>query len=733
MQPITNSPATIFTTEYGSVARPFAILADEMRKRAVIFALLSLAAGAAAQTQTTALQKLNTYLNHIGIEQAGQRARNVAQIHTRQEAEQRQTQVRNKILDLIGGLPDRTGPVPVKQFGSVSGDGFRIEKIAYESLPNFFVTANVFVPASGSGPFPAIIVTPGHGAGKQSEYNWGANFARAGIVALLVDPLGQGERMQHWDPEIESSKIERLGEHEHASLSSLLIGDHVSRYFINDGMRGVDYLSERQDVDSKHIGAFGCSGGGTITAYLAALDPRISVAATACFITSLKELFPTQGPQDAEQTLPRFAAEGLDFADWVELAAPRPYAIVSTMQDMFPFAGAQQTYDEAKRFYDLYAAGDELKWITGPGGHRNLGPISNQILAFLAKNLKANATVPEFKQFRPLDTDILIATPTGQISTSLNSKTVESLNRERARSRIAPEAVFDSNAALAKFQERIRAEIRQTAVIVAQPGAAPVVSVAKEEQRQGYRLQTLSIQLEPDFELSAIQAIQDNPDPKPVIVMLDELPVERTAASGDFTGLVNWGHNVVALQSRGTPVDAQSGQSEKFALGPYMGVNLRAIIAGKTLVGIRADDVIRVVNWLASRSDVDRNSITIYGKGALGMVALHAAALDMRIARVVAENTLTSYRTALDAPLHRNLSEITIPGVLNHYDVSELLEAIAPRDVTLLNPVDAIGQPMRAEQVHQRLSAAFDSDKNLGQPRRLRLLRRGVRDPLPIE
>jgi len=161
-------------------------------------------------------------------------------------------------------------------------------------------------------------------------------------VALVVDPLGQGERMQHWDPEIGSSKIERLGEHEHASLSTLLIGDHVSRYFINDGIAAVDYLSERKDVDATHIGAFGCSGGGTITAYLAALDPRISVAASACYITSLKELFPTQGPQDAEQTLPRFAAEGLDFADWVELAAPRPYAIVSTMQDMFPFAGAQR-------------------------------------------------------------------------------------------------------------------------------------------------------------------------------------------------------------------------------------------------------------------------------------------------------------------------------------------------------------------------------------------------------
>ncbi len=102
---------------------------------------------------------------------------------------------------------------------------------------------------------------------------------------------------------------------------------------------------------------------------------------------------------------------------------------------MFPYAGAQQTYDEAKRFYELYGAGDNLKWITGPGGHGNLGPISNQILAFLVGHLKGDSSQPEFKQFRPQDADELIATPSGQISISLHSKTVEDLNRERAKGR----------------------------------------------------------------------------------------------------------------------------------------------------------------------------------------------------------------------------------------------------------------------------------------------------------
>src|SRR5439155_6739960 len=91
---------------------------------------------------------------------------------------------------------------------TLSGDGFRIEKIAYESLPGFWVTANVYIPAAGLGPFPAVLLSPGHEAtGKPGQYNFGANFARLGIMALAIDPLGQGERLQYFDPTKKASTI----------------------------------------------------------------------------------------------------------------------------------------------------------------------------------------------------------------------------------------------------------------------------------------------------------------------------------------------------------------------------------------------------------------------------------------------------------------------------------------------------------------------------------------------
>ena len=328
-----------------------------MQTRLYITALLTVCSLAMVSGETR--EQLIQYLDNLAGTQLQQRQQAVSQIHNRAEADRRKAMVRQKILQLIGGLPERSGPVAVKQFGSLAGDGFRVEKVAYESLPGFWVTANVYLPAEGTGPFPAIVVAPGHGAaGKVEDWSWGGNFARNGITVLAYDPLGQGERLQYFDAEKKASMIgSPTGEHGEANIPPLLIGDDLVRYMVNDAMRGVDYLVGRKDIDSNRIGAFGCSGGGTATAYFAALDPRVKVAATACFITAFQELLASAtGNQDAEQTIPHFVEQGMDFADWVELFAPKPYAIVSTTEDMFPYEGAKKSYEEAKRFYSVYGA-----------------------------------------------------------------------------------------------------------------------------------------------------------------------------------------------------------------------------------------------------------------------------------------------------------------------------------------------------------------------------------------
>ena len=290
--------------------------------------------------------QLDQYLDSIATQDEASRAAAVAAIHTREQAQARQAKVRAQILSLIGALPRRT-PLNAKFVGETQADGFRIRKVLFESQPNFFVTALLYVPdgAPASGKRAAILMTPGHApSGKAGDAPIAAIFARNGFIVLSYDPIGQGERLQYPDPAKPGASlaVRPTGEHGEASLQPMLIGDTFARYEVWDAMRGVDFLASLPDVDPHRIGALGCSGGGTITALTGALDTRIAAIGTACYITSFDALLPALGPQDAEQSTPRFISSGLGFPDWIELAAPRPYAVISTYSDMFPFAGARQ-------------------------------------------------------------------------------------------------------------------------------------------------------------------------------------------------------------------------------------------------------------------------------------------------------------------------------------------------------------------------------------------------------
>jgi hypothetical protein len=148
---------------------------------------------------------------------------------------------------------------------------------------------------------------------------------------------------------------------------------------------------------------------------------------------------------------------------------------------------------------------------------------------------------------------------------------------------------------------------------------------------------------------------------------------------------------------------------------------------------MRVDDVIRLINWICTRDDIEQKRISLYGKGGLGMVALHTAAIDPRVATVVLEGTLLSYRTAMEAGLHRNLSEVVIPGVLTRYDTSQLMQATFPRPIFLINPAGAMGQELRRRVVEEALSTTLATDKALGRPDRIKVLHRGFGEPLAFE
>ena len=142
----------------------------------------------------------------------------------------------------------------------------------------------------------------------------------------------------------------------------------MARYFIWDAKRALDYLASRPEVDPARLGAVGCSGGGALTTFIGALDPRVKAVAPACYINSYRLLFAGPDP-DSEMSWPNFLASGLDMADYVELSAPTPWLILATEGDYFTPAGARLVYDEARRWFGLYGAEDKLRFFVGGGPH----------------------------------------------------------------------------------------------------------------------------------------------------------------------------------------------------------------------------------------------------------------------------------------------------------------------------------------------------------------------------
>lgn len=665
------------------------------------------AASASAVIPITGRERLITWLTERARRQTQARRQTIAALTTADDARLRQVRVHALLSEMIG-FKTTAGPVVSETTGMIHEDGFDIERVRYQSLPNYWVTANVYVPTS-PGPHPAIVIQPGHGVdGKIGNYAFSANFARAGFVVLALDIVGEGERIQHFDPEIGASKVGRpTGEHSMAFEQSLPTGSHVSRYFIQDAVRGVDYLMARSDVDDQRIGAFGCSGGGTITAYLAALDARIKAAATACYSNDFDHLLApgVTGPQDSEQSIPFFLERGLDIPDWIEAAAPRPYAIVATTGDMFPIAGARAAYEEASRFYGLMGAQHQIRLIEGPGGHGALGPVASEIVAFFTDTLMEDPTKRPFASLPIGDPARLVVTTTGQLSTDPETADGETLQTLALAEADARRPVLLVGETPSDRLARLRAAIVDIARTTVAPGQAPPPAIlGPVEQSDSYSLTPIAFQMavtadDPGLTVNALFAAATARGPHPTLMLLtSQPPAGLRAAGGPFETWTRAGWNVLWLEPRGA---GGTEEAKSPLTGDWTLLSLRALLVGKTPVGMRTDDTVAAINWLATRAEVDSRQIAVTGVGALGPVALHTAILDDRIDQVASDTAIISYREFVERPISLNMAEVNLPGVLTRYDLPDLIAALGDR-LTLVNPVNSIGEVLTAADVSVR-------------------------------
>jgi Acetyl xylan esterase (AXE1) len=330
-----------------------------------------------------------------------------------------QDQMRASLLKMLGGLPTERTPLHPQITGRIQMAGYHIEKLIFESLRGIYVTALVYVP-DDKKKHPGILVPCGHSTNGKVHYQaLCQRLVQRGYVVICWDPVGQGERSQFWDAKAGKTRYNLICA-EHAVMGNLayLAGTNLARWEVWDGMRAIDYLLTRPEVDADRINITGTSGGGTQTAYLAALDKRIKVAVPSCYITALpmrmfNRIF-KDPDSDPEQDLFGLISSGVDNPGLLLMMYPRPVMVASAVLDFFPIEGAQKTVREVSALYERFGHGSDIGMAQGYHGHQFSDENQFAAIEFLDRynQIPAARSLPTTTEIAEKD---LLCTKNGQV------------------------------------------------------------------------------------------------------------------------------------------------------------------------------------------------------------------------------------------------------------------------------------------------------------------------------
>lgn len=627
-----------------------------------------------------------------------------AALKTKADAEAYVRKVQEKIRRCFGPEPERT-PLNARVTKVVEREQYRIENVIFESRPGFLVTANLYVPKNRQGPFPGVVGSCGHSAnGKAGDayQPFAQTLAKLGYVCLIFDPIGQGERLQYVDEQLKPKRGIGVAEHLHAGNQQFLVGEFFGAWRAWDGIRALDYLLSRDDVDPKHVGITGNSGGGTMTTWLCGLDRRWTMGAPGCFVTTFRRNLENELPADTEQCPPRVLAEGLDHSDFLAAMAPKPVIILAKERDFFDVRGATEAYLRLKRIYSLLGQPDKVQLQIGPTEHGY--SVENREAMYRFFNRAVGLPTIESEPEPTIEKDETLAcTPHGQVA-ELKSRTVFSFTSEKSRelaTKRKPLHGDDLKAAIRDVLWRtggVSPPVVGTSIIESTAPSTrgltpPVRQSAAHDSPPEYRI-LRAIKRNYPKPHATHYAVETEPNMLAVVTLLGDKPrysrppdnvgravlyVAHHSADAELTDeplirellAAEPGAAFYALDVRGIGESRpDTCGSDQFArpYGSDFFYSAHSIMLDRPYIGQKTFDVLRVLDWLSS---FGQREVHLAAKGWGTLPALFAAVLAKTVTQVTLKESLDSYAAiAEDEDYKWPLSSFS-PGVLSRFDLPD--------------------------------------------------------------
>ena len=603
-------------------------------------------------------------ISNTAFEQLENRKNRLASLNTRSDWQKYQNEINQMLCASLSKF--KKTPLNPETTGILVRDGVTIEKIIYESHPNFYVTASLFLPRKRQHPAPAIIYCSGHselGFRSETYQHVILNLVEKGFIVLAYGPIGQGERLQYPDLETGKSTIgSSTQEHSYAGVQTLLSGSSLSDYFIWDGIRAVDYLFTREEVDKDRIGITGRSGGGTQAAMIAACDDRILAAAPENYVTNFKRLFQAIGPQDAEQN-PWFGiARGIDHADFIHARAPKPTLIISTTNDYFSIQGARETFYEVKKSYAALGMTENVLMVENFGEHESILENRKAMYAFFQKFLNMPGNNEEIET-EPFPAEELWSTQTGQVRSSKKGETVSSLNKTYFQRKQVPDNQLQQRIAhLAgiEFSHNLTSSVFTGKVL------------RDEIVVEKYFLEN---QLE-DYVLPVYVARKNGPDPEKILVWIKPEGNVEFLQNKLINTMINQGYTVISADLPGTgelnnPDYTGDGSIGQVRFNYLFGANL----VGKSIAGIQAEAIDLLIQFIHTDTRFKLKKIHAWVEGTASVAFLHYTAFNHPFEKSVLITQFPSEKELVDEAIYDPEEAFyVVPGSLPYYQLSDLLQ-----------------------------------------------------------